>query len=113
MEERTLRPNSREDFKKIVNQLPYFIVKFTASWCGPCKRSQPLVNKLFNQLPKDFYYVEIDIDKPIKSVANSLRIKSVPTMMNYKNGMGEFMVVGSDEDKIKNFFSNVVKSYHS
>ena len=113
MDKRILRPSTLEEFKVIVNQIPFFIVKFTASWCGPCKRSQPLINKLFNQLPEDFYYVEVDIDKPIKSVANKLRVKSVPTMLNYKNGMGEFMVVGSDEVKIQNFFTNVAKSYHS
>ena len=112
MEERTLRPTSRENFKKIINQVPYFIVKFTASWCGPCKRAQPLINKLFNELPQDFYYVEIDIDKA-KGIANSLRVKSVPTMLNYKEGMGEYMIIGSDENKIRSFFSNVTKSYKS
>lgn len=112
MEERTIRPKNRDEFKKCINGINNFVVKFTASWCGPCKKIKPLFNKLFNELPKDFYYVEVDIDNA-KNVANLLRVKSVPTMINYKNGMGEFMIVGSDEDKLKNFFSNVAKSYHS
>ena len=39
-----------------------------------------------------------------KSIANAMRIRSVPTMMNYKNGMGEYMITGGDEAKIKKFF---------
>ena len=112
MEDRTYYANTKDDLKLCMDNLPYFILKFTATWCGPCKKVQPLVHELFNNLPKDFYYVEVDVDAG-KSIANAMRIKSVPTMMNYKNGMGEFMIVGSDEDKIKSFFSKVSKSYQS
>ena len=112
MEERTIKITTKDEFKQCINTLKYFILKFTATWCGPCKKVQPLVHELFNNLPKDFYYVEVDVDAG-KSIANAMRIKSVPTMMNYKNGMGEFMITGSDEDKIKSFFSKVSKSYQS
>lgn len=112
MDQRTIRIKTKEEFKQCIEQIPYFVLKFTASWCGPCKRVQPLVNELFNQLPNDFYYVEVDIDEG-KSIANAMRIRSVPTMMNYKNGMGEYMITGGDEAKIKKFFSNVIKSYSS
>ena len=112
MEKRTLKITTKDELKQCASSIKHFILKFTATWCGPCKRVQPVVNKLFNSLPEDFYYIEVDIDAG-KSIANAMRIRSVPTMMNYKNGMGEFMVVGGDEDKIKNFFSKVTKSYYS
>tara|TARA_B100000242_G_C42876752_1_gene406788 strand:+ start:390 stop:728 length:339 start_codon:yes stop_codon:yes gene_type:complete len=112
MDQRRIKITSKEQFKQCIDQLPYFVLKFTASWCGPCKRVQPLVDELFSQLPDDFYYVEVDIDEG-KNIANALRIRSVPTMMNYKNGMGEFMITGGDEVKVRNFFSRIIKSYGS
>lgn len=39
------------------------IVKFGASWCGPCKTIRPLVDAFFVRCPKNVLCFDIDIDQ--------------------------------------------------
>ena len=112
MEDRTYYVNTKEDLKLCMKSLPYFILKFTATWCTPCKRIQPVFNELFNTLPPEYAYVVVDIDTG-KSIANMFRIKSVPTFIHMAKGQGEELIVGSNEDQLKRFFINVRKTYDS
>ena len=112
MEDRTYYVNTKEDLKLCMNNLNYFILKFTATWCTPCKIVQPLFNELFENLPSEYAYIEIDMDEG-KSIANAFRIKNVPTFIHMVKGQGEELTVGSDQDKLIRFFENVVKTYNS
>ena len=40
----------RDEFKTYVKNNKFVIVKIGATWCGPCKRCTPTVEKLFNQM---------------------------------------------------------------
>ena len=35
----------RNDFLEFIKNNPYVIVKATATWCGPCKRVKPFIDK--------------------------------------------------------------------
>ena len=72
------------------------IIKFTATWCGPCKRSLPLVTELFNQMPNNISMIVVDIDKG-RDIASAMKIKSVPTMYNYIDGSPMDSVIGSNK----------------
>jgi thioredoxin 1 len=105
MSERVINLKSREEFIKILNNYNYIIVKLTASWCGPCKKSTPLFNELFNQMPSKFICVIADIDVVSKKFFNC---SSVPTFMNYINGERHDIHNGSDSNGIKNFFQKTL-----
>jgi thioredoxin-like negative regulator of GroEL len=79
------------------------VMKFTATWCGPCKRSTPLVNKLFGQMPNNVSMVIVDIDKG-RDISSSMNIKSVPTLYNFIGGQPMDCVIGSKTGDITSFF---------
>ena len=83
------------------------IIKFTATWCGPCKRSLPLVTELFNQMPNSVSMIVVDIDKG-RDIASAMKIKSVPTMYNYIDGRPMDSVIGSQAGNIASFFKKTL-----
>jgi thioredoxin 1 len=93
----------RNEVVEYLQQNKFVIIKFTATWCGPCKRSSPLVMKLFNQLPDNVSMIIVDIDAG-RDIASAIKIKSVPTMYNYIYGAPMDSIIGSNSGDITSFF---------
>ena len=56
------------------------IIQFTASWCGPCKQLNPILDKLAaDYADKGVTLARIDVDQD-KLIAAQFRIQSVPTV---------------------------------
>jgi thioredoxin 1 len=104
MQQRTFILNDREDFKQFIKTNNHVIVKITAKWCGPCKKSKPLFENLFLNLPNSFKYIEVDVDE-CKKLSGIFKAKSIPTFINYIDGYPQDVVVGGDEEVIKSFFT--------
>ena len=61
------------------------LVDFTAAWCGPCKRLAPIVEEIAEAMKGKVKVGKLDIDEaPI--TASKHGIKSVPTLMVFKDG---------------------------
>lgn len=78
---------SKEDFKKIIeNKNGKVIFKFTADWCGPCKKAAPIINEYVKNLPEDTHFCEIDIDESL-DVYGLLKTKrmvsGIPSLICY------------------------------
>ena len=58
------------------------IVTFTASWCGPCKMVKPVLQKLSDD--GVIVWENYDIDEN-KELAQTMEIKSVPTLLFYSD----------------------------
>ena len=64
------------------------ILKFTAEWCGPCKRIKNLVESHYNTLPDNVLVFELDIDDqlniPLYSFLKSRRqLRGIPGLLAY------------------------------
>lgn len=70
------------------------LVDFYASWCGPCKMIAPVVEELSTEMSGKAKIVKIDIDEA-DDVAAKYNIKSVPTLMFFKNGEVVDQIVGA------------------
>jgi thioredoxin 1 len=69
------------------------IFYFTADWCGPCKKTRPIVE----ELNKDLSLVNIkiiDVDSEME-LAKQFEIKSVPTFVVIKDNNEIKRVVGA------------------
>jgi thioredoxin len=61
------------------------LVDFYADWCGPCKTMEPDVVALAHELNGKAKVVKVNIDRS-KTLAQRLRIQSVPTTMVFHGG---------------------------
>lgn len=71
-----------DDYVKLVASTPC-IVKFTADWCGPCKRMAPTYEKLAETYGQKIQFLEVDIDKSPMLATN---VQAIPLFLFYLNG---------------------------
>lgn len=80
-------------FNKVLKENDIVIVKFSAKWCGPCKKLQKDLEK--NELNVLVLTVDVDDEQEF-----SENIKTLPTCVFYKNGKVVKSVSGNDLPKI-------------
>ena len=61
------------------------LVDFWATWCAPCKTLGPLLDKLAAEYHGAFVVAKVDVDKE-RELAAAFQIRSVPTMVVFKDG---------------------------
>jgi thioredoxin 1 len=72
-------------FAQLVQSEIPVLVDFSAEWCGPCKMLAPVLSEVKKRVGDKVKIIKIDIDKN-QSLANSLGIQSVPTLIVFQNG---------------------------
>lgn len=68
------------------------VVKFFATWCGPCKRMSPIVEKLESEFDI-CKFIAVDTDE-FPDIVLTYGVKSLPTILFLKNGQEVKRVVG-------------------
>lgn len=62
------------------------IVKFTANWCGPCKRMTPAFEEFASKTKEQINFLEINIDLATK-ITDYEDVQSIPLIIFYKSGI--------------------------
>jgi thioredoxin 1 len=75
---------SGEVVEQLLTQDKVVLVDYFAKWCGPCKTLMPRLTALESEYP-NAKFVSVDVDE---NTDHSMKvgIRSVPTIMIYKNG---------------------------
>ncbi|MFN6465719.1 MAG: thioredoxin [Nostoc sp. DedVER02] len=70
------------------------LVDFWAPWCGPCRMVAPVVDEISEQYKDQIKVVKVNTDEN-PQVASQYGIRSIPTLMIFKDGQKVDMVVGA------------------
>ncbi len=81
------------------------IVDFWAEWCMPCKMMAPILNDVANEAPDGVKVCKLNVDHA-KQTATKYNVRSIPTMIVFKNGKEMKRIVGV---KQKGFILDQIK----
>lgn len=90
------------------------VIKFGATWCGPCRRIDPLLKKYYSQMPANVQCVVVDIDncpEMYSYMRTKKMVNGVPALLAYAKGNTSYVpdasVVGGDPQQVADFFKRV------
>ena len=72
-------------FNDVISSPKPTLVDFYATWCGPCKMMNPVLQELKAGLGDAVTILKIDVDKHPEA-AQALHVQGVPTLVVFQKG---------------------------
>ena len=69
------------------------LVDFSAAWCGPCKKLEPIVDQIAGDYDGRLKVVKVDVDSN-PSTAARFGVMSVPTLLLVSGGAVKDQMIG-------------------
>lgn len=89
---------SKTEIETILKENEVVVLDFFASWCGPCIKMMPTVDKLSQELSGKVKFVKVDADAS-KKVIENYKVDEIPTFIIFKNGKQVKRSTGYLEEK--------------
>lgn len=80
--------------QEVLNETLPVLVDFWAPWCGPCRMVGPVIDQIAAEYKNSIKVVKINTDEN-PSTASEYGIRSIPTLMIFKNGQRVDTVIGA------------------
>lgn len=69
------------------------LIDFWADWCGPCKVIAPLIDEVASEYAGRLTVMKLDLEKN-PNTAQKFGVRSIPTLMLFKDGAVQAQKVG-------------------
>ena len=79
---------------EVVNAEGPVLVDYWADWCGPCKMIAPILDEAANEYAEKMSVVKLNVDES-PNVAQKFGIRSIPTLMLFKDGAVQAQKLGA------------------
>lgn len=89
---------TRAEYDQLCQSPVPVLFDFKAKWCGPCKQLYPILQDIEKEYSGKVKIVPIDVDEN-KSLADELKIRSIPFMIFYKKGKHHMNIEGLTDKK--------------
>jgi len=76
---------TNDNFETLINEPGVKFIRFWASWCSPCMMMAPIYKKVAEQINETALFCEVNVDLQ-PQIANNHSIRSIPTVVVYKEG---------------------------
>jgi thioredoxin 1 len=80
--------------QEVINSNEPVLIDFWAVWCGPCRMIAPIVEELASEYEGRVKVGKLDVDNN-PGVAAKYGIRSIPTILIFKDGMPVEQIVGA------------------
>ena len=93
---------TRDNFTEEVANSPVpVLIDLWAPWCGPCRMMAPVIDEIAESA-EGFKVGKVNVDVQME-IAASLRVRSIPTLVVFKNGevVAKSIGVQSKEEVLK------------
>lgn len=102
------------NFEKFTDSFAYkgklpCVIDFYATWCGPCKKVAPIMEKLAKEYNGKIIVYKVDVDTEQK-LSTILKIRNIPTVFFLEKGKQPSYSVGAkDEIYFRSKFESMAK----
>ena len=89
------------DFEETIsNSSTPVLVDFWAVWCAPCRMIAPVIEEIAETYGAKIKVGKVNVDENSK-IPNQYGIRSIPTVMLFKDGQVAEQVIGANAAEIK------------
>lgn len=109
--------DNRQHFMECLKENPgVIILQFTATWCKPCRKIKPYIEKKFTHCQGNIICCQLDVDENSELYAfmkKNRQVNGIPALLAYFKGntssYANISISGCEQESIDDFFKKCIE----